>query len=61
MTYNQAIYQTNEKTSLEKKKVEQVESVFKNIYQSNTYKKDFGWPHFGNEPTVQDKQQVKEQ
>ena len=49
------------KTSLEKKKVETVESIFKNIYQSNTYKKNLGWPHFDNEPRIQDKQQVKEQ
>ena len=47
--------------TLKKKKVELVESVFKKIYQSNTYKKDLGWPHFDNEPRVQDMQQVKEQ
>ena len=35
---------------LKKKKVEPVESVFKNIYQSNTYKKGLGWRHFDNEP-----------
>ena len=58
---NLAIYQNNKKTSLEKKKVESVEPVFKNIYQSNTYIEDLGWPHFDDEPKVQDKQQVKEQ
>ena len=36
---NHAIYQNNEKTSFEKKELEPVEPVQKNIYQSNTYKK----------------------
>ena len=40
--------------------MEPVESVFKNIYQSDTYKKDLGWTDFDNEPRDQDKQ-VKEQ
>ena len=38
-----------------------VEPVLKNIYQSNTYRKDLRWPHFNDEPRVQEKQQVKEQ
>ena len=33
----------------------------KNIYQSNTYRKDLSWPHFDDEPRVQEKQQVKDQ
>ena len=37
---NHAIYQNNEYTSLEKKEVETVEPVLKNICQSNTYRKD---------------------
>ena len=36
---NQAIYQNNEYAFLEKKEVEQVEPVLKNICQSNTYRK----------------------
>ena len=44
-----------------KKKVEPVEPVLKNIYQSNTYRKDLGWPHVDDEPRVQEKQQVKDQ
>ena len=46
----------NEQTSLEKKKVEPVEPVQMNIYQSNNYRKDFSWLHFGNEPRVQERQ-----
>ena len=35
-----------------KKEVEPVEPVLKNIYQSNTYRKDLSWPHFDNDPRV---------
>ena len=42
----------------QKKEVEPVEPVLKNIYQSNTYRKDLRWPHFDNEPRVQEKQKV---
>ena len=38
-----------------------VEPVPENIYQSNTYRKDLSWPHIDNEPSVQEKQQVKDQ
>ena len=31
---------------------EPVEPVRMNICQSNTYRKDLSWPHFGNEPKV---------
>ena len=41
--------------------MEPVELVQKNIYQSNTYIKDFSWPHFDGEPKVQEKQQGKNQ
>ena len=44
-----------------KKEVESVEPVLKNIYQSITYRKGLRWPHFANGPTVQEKQQVKDQ
>ena len=44
-----------------KKEVEPVEPVLKNIYQSNTYRKDLSWPHFDDEARVQEKQQVKGQ
>ena len=40
--------------------MEPVEPVLKNIYQSNTYRKDSSWPHFDDEPSVQEKQQVKD-
>ena len=53
---NHAIYQNNKQISLKKKEVEPVEPVQKNIYQSNTYRKDLSWPHFDNEPRVQEKQ-----
>ena len=43
------------------RKVEPVEPVLKNIYQSNTYRKDLSWPHFDDESRVQEKQQVKDQ
>ena len=61
ITENHAIYQNNQQTSLEKKKVEPVEPVPKNIYQSNTYRKDLSWPHFDDEQTVQGNQKVKDQ
>ena len=32
-----------------------------NIYQSNTYRKDFSWLHFDDELRVQESQQVKDQ
>ena len=38
-----------------------IERVLKNIYQSNTYRKDFSWPHVDDEPRFQEKQQVKDQ
>ena len=41
--------------------VEQVEPVLKNIYQSNTNRKDLSWPNFDDELRVQDKQQLKDQ
>ena len=42
-------------------KVEPVEPVVKNIYQSNAYRKDLSWPQFYYEqPRVQEKQQVKD-
>ena len=37
--------------------MEPVEPVLKNIYQSNTYRKDLSWPHFDDEPRVQEKLQ----
>ena len=41
--------------------MEPAEPVLKNIYRSNTYRKDLSWPHFDDEPRVQEKQQVKNQ
>ena len=37
----------------------QVEPVLMNIYQSNTYRKDLSWPHFDDEPKVQEKQNLE--
>ena len=54
-------HQKNDKTSLEKYGVEPVKPILKNIYQSNTDRKDLSWPHFNNKPRVQEKQQVKDQ
>ena len=61
VTEKSYIYQKNEQTYLEKKEVKPVGPVLKNIYQSNTYRKDLSWPHFDDEPRVQEKQQVKDQ
>ena len=41
--------------------MEPVEPVLKNIYRSNTYRKDLSRPYFDNEPRAQEKQQVKNQ
>ena len=38
-----------------------VEPVLKNIYQSNACRKDLSWPHFDDEPRVQEKQHMKDQ
>ena len=38
----------------------QVEPLLMNIYQSNTYRKDLRWPHFDDEPRVQEKHQMKD-
>ena len=32
-----------------------------NIYQSDTYRKDFSWLDFDNEPRIQERQQKKDQ
>ena len=41
--------------------MELVETIQMSIYQSHNYRKDLSWLHFNNEPTVQKKQQVKDQ
>ena len=43
------------------KEAEPVEPVQVKIYQCNTYRKDLSWLHFGDEPRVQEMQQVKDQ
>ena len=60
---NKKSYNLSEKeyTYLKKKEVELVKPVLKNIYHSNTYRKDLSWLNFNNEPRVQEKQQVKGQ
>ena len=52
----QSIRITGRPTTRKKK----VEPVPMNIYQSNTYRKDFSWLHFDDEPRVQERQQVKD-
>ena len=37
--------------------MEAVEPVLKNIYQSNIYRKDLGWPHLNDAARVQEKLQ----
>ena len=58
---NHAIYHKSEYSFLETKKVEPVEPLIKNIYQSNTYRKDLSQPQCDNEPRLQEKQYVKDQ
>ena len=41
--------------------MEPVDTVMKNFYQRNTYRKDLSWPYFDNEPRVQKTQQAKDQ
>ena len=48
------IYQNNNQTYLKKKEVEPVDTVLKNIYQSNTYRRDLSWPHFDDDIRVQE-------
>ena len=38
-----------------------VEPLQMNIYQSNTYKKELSWLYFNDKPSVQERQQVKNQ
>ena len=42
------------------KKVEPVQPVHINIYQSNAYRKDLSWLHFHDEPIVQKRQQKED-
>ena len=42
-------------------RVEPVDPVQMNIYQSNTYRKDLNWQHFDDESRVQERQQGKNQ
>ena len=57
---NYAICQKNRQTSHNNKEVETAEPVQINIYQTNTYRKDFNWLHFGDDPRVQERQQMKD-
>ena len=61
VTEKHAIYQNNEETSLANKEMEPVETVQKNIYQSNDYRIDLSWLHFNDEPRNKKRQQVKDQ
>ena len=53
--------QNNKQNSLKKREIEPVQPVLKNIYHNNTYRKYLSWPHFNDEPRVQEKKQVKDQ
>ena len=55
------IYQNNEQTSLQYKKVEPVDSVQMNIYQIDTCRKDLSWLHSNDVPRFQERQHVKHQ
>ena len=41
--------------------VEPVQAIQMNNYQSDSYRKDFSWLHFDDEPRVQETQRVKDQ
>ena len=41
--------------------MEPVQPFQMNIYKSNTYRKYLSWLHFGNEPRVQERQQMEDQ
>ena len=56
----QSIRITSRPPSRKRKWNQLVNSSLKNIYQSNTYRKDLSWQHFDNEPSVQEKQHVKD-
>ena len=52
----QSIRITSRPPSRKRKRNQLIEPVLKNIYQSNTYRKDLNWTHFDKEPRVQEKQ-----
>ena len=49
---------TTSRLSSKIKKMDLVEPVRMNIYESNSYRKDLSWLHFSNEPRVQEKVKV---
>ena len=51
-------YLSDKETFHENEEVEAGQLVQMNIYQSNTYTKDLSWPHFIDDPRVQERQQV---
>ena len=51
---NHAIYQNNKWISLSSKELEPLEPVQKQIYQSNTYRKELSWLHFNDKLMVQE-------
>ena len=58
-----AICQNNENYEWNSPKNEGAEPVLRvqmNIYQINTCRKDLCWMHFGNDPSNQERQEVKE-
>ena len=40
--------------------MEPVEPVLKNIYQTNTYRKDLSWPQFDDEPRLHSREAESE-
>ena len=47
--------------NLSEYRVEPVEPVQMNTYQSNAYRKELSWPHFDDKPRVEERQQVKDE
>ena len=58
---NHASYWNKNCTSHENSEAEPVQQVQMNNNQTNTYIKGLSWLYFGNEPRVQDRQQVSDQ
>ena len=47
--------------NLSEYRVEPVEPVQMNTYQSNAYRKELSWPHFDDKPRVEERQQAKDE
>ena len=54
-------YQNNEQICQENMEVQPGRSLQMNVYQSNTYRKNFSWLQFDDKLSVQERQHVKDQ